>query len=335
MKNKIVTFGEILLRLATPDHLRFSQARKFNVSYGGGEANVAVSLANYGMNACFVTRLPQNDLGRACEMRLNKYGVKTDHLIYGGDKLGIYFLETGAVSRSSKVVYDRQCSSFAGLEPGMIHWDAVFEDACWFHWSGISAAISQGGADVLAEGIEIANQKGITVSCDVNLRENLWKYGKLPKEVMPALIAKSDVVFGNEYDAEHAMGIPLDEEIIGKFTKESFLRSSREVMKYFPNVKKIVTTRRGNINASHNTLSALLFDGDKLIETDSHDLSHIVDRVGGGDAFTGGLIYGFLNWPGEDPKTLSFALAASCLKHSVAGDFNLVTLDEIDQEKKR
>ena len=204
---RIVTFGEIMLRLATPGYLRFSQANELSATFGGGEANVAVSLANYGMEASFVTRLPENDIAVACVKDLRKNGVLTDHIIYGGERLGIYFLETGAVARASKVIYDRAHSSISEIQPGMIDWDRVFEGADWFHWTGITPAISQGAADVCLEAIRAANRLGVTVSCDLNYRKNLWKYGKRADEVMPALVEGCDIILGNEEDAEKVFGI--------------------------------------------------------------------------------------------------------------------------------
>jgi len=210
MTKKIVTFGEIMLRLATPGYLRFSQSDKLSATFGGGEANVAVSLANYGFPVDFITRLPENDIARACIMDLHKYGVGTKFIAKGGDRVGIYFLESGAVSRGSKVVYDRAYSSFANIKPGMIDWDAVFEGAEWFHWTGITPAVSQGAADVCLEAVKKANEKGIMVSCDLNYRKNLWKYGKTAMEIMPDIVACSDVILGNEEDAEKVLGIKAE-----------------------------------------------------------------------------------------------------------------------------
>lgn len=207
MDKKVITFGEIMLRLATPDYLRFCQSDKLNATFGGGEANVAVSLANYGIATEFVTRLPKNDIARACVMDLRKYGVGTSHIVYGGDRLGIYFLETGAVARASKVVYDRAHSAISEIQPGMVNWEEVFKDASWFHWTGITPAISQGAADACLEAIQVANRMGIPVSCDLNYRKNLWKYGKTASEVMPELVAGCDVILGNEEDAEKVFGI--------------------------------------------------------------------------------------------------------------------------------
>ncbi len=328
---KVVVFGEVMLRLATEVHERFSQAEKFNITYGGGETNVAISLNNYNIPASLVTRLPDNDMGQACKNYIKQFGIDTHDIVYGGKRLGLYYLETGAVHRGSKVVYDREDSSFATLERGMIDWEKVFENADLFHWSGLSAALSEKTTDVLAEAIQVAHHKGITISCDINLRENLWNYGKTPNDVMPSLVAMCDLIFGNEYDAEQAMGIEVDDNIRGKFTNESFVLASELVMNAYPKIKKIITTRRGNINASNNTLRGLIYDGKKLIESPVYSITHIVDRVGGGDAFTGGILYGFLTWPDDCNRMLNFGIAASSLKHTVTGDSNQVTVEEVEK----
>jgi 2-dehydro-3-deoxygluconokinase len=333
MKKKVVTFGEIMLRLATPGYLRFSQSNELTATFGGGEANVAVSLANYGIPVNFVTRLPENDIGRACMMDLRKHGVGTDNIVWGGERLGIYFLETGAVSRGSKVVYDRAHSSVSEIEPGMIDWDAVFEDATWFHWTGITPAISQSAADVCLEGIKKASELGVTVSCDLNYRKNLWKYGKTAGEVMPELVAGTDIILGNEEDAEKVLGLkPEGGDVTGGQVEAAAYESvSKQIMERFPRCKKVITTLRGSVNANHNTWSGVLWDGKKLYEAPTYQITHIVDRVGGGDSFMGGLIYGLLTYQGDDQKALNFAVAASCLKHTIYGDFNQVTVDEVEK----
>jgi len=333
MKKKVVTFGEIMLRLATPGYLRFSQSTELSATFGGGEANVAVSLANYGIPVDFVTRLPQNDIGRACMMDLRKHGVGSDNIVWGGERLGIYFLETGAVSRGSKVVYDRAHSAVSEIEPGMIDWDAVFEGATWFHWTGITPAISQNAADVCLEAIKKANELGVTVSCDLNYRKNLWKYGKTAGEVMPELVAGTDIILGNEEDAEKVLGIkPEGVDVTGGHVEGAAYESvSRQIMERFPRCKKVITTLRGSVNANHNTWSGVLWDGKKLYEAPTYQITHIVDRVGGGDSFMGGLIYGLLTYEGDDQKALNFAVAASCLKHTIYGDFNQVTVDEVEK----
>jgi 2-dehydro-3-deoxygluconokinase len=330
---KIVTFGEIMLRLATPEHQRFSQATSFCASFGGGEANVAVSLANFGLKTEFVTRLPQNDLGRAALMELRRHSVGTNHIMMAGERLGIYFLETGSVARPGKVIYDRAHSSIADIEPGMIDWDNIFKDADWFHWSGITPAISRGAADVCLEAVKAAGKRGITVSCDLNFRKNLWKWGKTASEVMPELVAGCDIILGNEEDAEKVFGIKSDETNVtqGKVTGADFNTVCRQLQSRFPQAKKIIITLRGSINADHNTWSGVLFDGTKLFVAPVYDITHIVDRVGGGDSFMGGLIYGLLTYSGDDQKALNFAVAASCLKHTIHGDFNLVTVAEVEQ----
>lgn len=333
MNKKVVTFGEIMLRLATPGYLRFSQSNELTATFGGGEANVAVSLANYGIPVDFVTRLPKNDIGRACMMDLRKHGVGTEKIVWGGERLGIYFLETGAVSRGSKVVYDRANSAVSEIEPGMIDWDKVFEGAAWFHWTGITPAISQNAADVCLEAIQKANELGVTVSCDLNYRKNLWKYGKTAGEIMPELVAGTDIILGNEEDAEKVLGIkPEGVDVTGGHVEGAAYESvSKQIMDRFPRCKKVITTLRGSVNANHNSWSGVLWDGKQLFEAPTYQITHIVDRVGGGDSFMGGLIYGLLTYEGNDQKALNFAVAASCLKHTIYGDFNQVTVDEVEK----
>jgi 2-dehydro-3-deoxygluconokinase len=332
-KNKVVTFGEIMLRLSTPGYERFSQATQFDINYGGGEANVAVSLANYGIPVEFVTRLPKNDIGEAATMALRKYNVGTNHIAWGGERLGIYFLETGAVARASKVIYDRAYSSISTIEPGMIDWNKVFEDVAWFHWTGITPAISENTAKVCLEAIKAANSKGIIVSTDLNFRKNLWKYGKKASEVMPGLVEGCDVILGNEEDAEMVFGIKPQGVDVTKGHVEAAAYESvcRQLVTRFPRAKKVIITLRGSINANHNTWSGVLWNGSKLFHAPEYNISHIVDRVGGGDSFMGGLIYGLLTYTGDDQKALNFAVAASCLKHTIPGDFNLVKVDEVEK----
>ena len=335
---KIITFGEIMLRLSTPGYLRFSQARQFDATFGGGEANVAVSLANFGLDVQFVSRFPDNDIARCCIRELHSFGVKTDYCIFGGERLGIYFLETGAVARPSKVVYDRAHSSISTIEPGMIDWNKVFEGADWFHWTGITPAISQGAADVCLEAIKAANRLGVRVSCDLNFRKNLWKYGKKAGEVMPALVEGCDIILGNEEDADKVFGIKPDgfdvTATAGAIDQKRFQSVGEQLMARFPRAKKVIITLRGSINANHNTWGGVHWDGGQLFQSPRYDITHIVDRVGGGDSFMGGLIYGILTWPGDDQKALNFAVAASCLKHTVFGDFNQVTVAEVENLMK-
>ena len=333
--NKVVTFGEIMLRLSTPGFLRFSQTNSFDVVYGGGESNVAISLANYGVPVEFVTRLPKTDIGECALMEMRKRGVGTSHITYGGDRLGIYFLETGAVSRGSKVVYDRTNSAMAEIESGMIDWDQVFDGASWFHWTGITPAISKSAADVCLEAVKIASERGITISTDLNYRSKLWQYGGNREAIMTELTSYCDIILGNEEDAEMQFGIKpegLDINTQGNKVKaEAYLSVCKQMIKKFPRAKKIIITLRGSISASHNSWSGVLYDGEKMYESMQYQITDIVDRVGAGDSFVGGLIYGLLNYPNEDQKALDFAVAASCLKHTIKGDANLVTVEEIEK----
>lgn len=330
---KIVTFGEVMLRLAPPDFLRFRQCNYLDSTFGGGEANVAVSCANYGLDVSFVTRLPKNDISDWCIRTLRQANIDTKDIVFGGDRVGIYFLETGAVSRGSKVVYDRANSAISQIEPGMIDWDKVFEGATWFHWTGITPAISQGAADVCLEAVKVANEKGITVSCDLNYRKNLWKYGKTADEIMPDLVAGTDIILGNEEDAEKVFGIHPEgiDVTSGHVEGAAYESVGKQLMTKFPRAKKVIITLRGSISASHNSWSGVLWDGEKLYQAPTYQITHIVDRVGGGDSFMGGLIYGLNAHKDDDQKALNFAVAASCLKHTIKGDFNQVTVEEVEK----
>ena len=329
---RVITFGEVMLRLATPGYLRFGQSTSLSATFGGAEANVAVSLANFGIPVDFITRLPQNDIAASCTAELRKFGVGVDKIIYGGDRMGIYFLETGAVSRSSKVIYDRAHSSLAEITPSMIDWDTVLEGATWFHWTGITPAVSQGAADACLEAIQKANEKGIMVSCDLNYRKNLWKYGKGAGEVMPALVAGCDFILGNEEDADKVLGIKPEgvDVTAGQVEGSAYESVSKQIMSRFPKCKKVITTLRGSINANQNEWSGVLWNGTSLLTAPRYRITDIVDRVGGGDAFMGGLIYGLLSY-GDDQEALNFAVAASCLKHTIYGDYNLVTVEETEK----
>jgi 2-dehydro-3-deoxygluconokinase len=333
---KVVTFGEIMLRLATPDYLRFSQAASFEASFGGGEANVAVSLANYGLEAYFASGLPKNDIGEAAIGALRKYNVKTDFIHRGGDRIGIYFLESGAVSRASKVVYDRANSALANIEKGSIDWDKALEKTSWFHWTGITPSVSAGAAAVCLEACEAAAKKGITISTDLNYRAKLWRWGKKAGEVMEDLVQHCDVILANEEDADMVFGIkPVGVDVTsGHVEGAAFESVGKQLMARFPKAKKVIITLRGSISASHNTWSGVLWDGKQLFQAPTYQITHIVDRVGGGDSFMGGLIYGLITYPDDDQKALNFAVAASCLKHTIKGDFNLVTVDEVEKLMK-
>ena len=332
---KVITFGEIMMRLAPADFLRFSQANSFDIVYGGGESNVAISLANYNIPVEFVTRLPINDIGQCALMELRKRGVGTQHVIEGGDRLGIYFLETGAVSRASKVLYDRAHSAMSKITPGMVDWKEVFKDAQWFHWTGITPAISQSAADACLEAVKAASELGITISTDLNYRAKLWNYEGNREKIMTQLTSYCDIILGNEEDAEMHFGIRpegLDISTQGEHVKaEAFLSVCQQMQRKFPRAKKVITTLRGSISASHNIWAGVLYDGKKLYESTEYQITHIVDRVGGGDSFMGALIYGLIHYPDNDQKALDYAAAASCLKHTIKGDANLVTIEEIEK----
>ena len=333
MTNKITTFGEIMMRLSPPGYRRFGQARSFDVIYGGGEANVAVSLANFGLPVDYVTRLPGNDLGSACIQFLRQYGVGVDKIVRGGERLGIYFLEMGAMQRGSKVIYDRGNSAIATIERGMIDWRHVFADADWFHWTGITPAISAGAASVCLEAVQTAKEMGLTVSCDLNYRQKLWKWGKQPGEVMPELVSFCDVAIGNEEDADRVFGIraPDTDVSAGRVDAGRYRDVCEELARRFPRLRTIAITLRGSISASHNTWSGVLWDNGRFYTGPLYDVTHIVDRVGGGDSFVAGLIYGLRTYPDNGQRALDFAVAASCLKHSILGDFNVVTAGEVEK----
>ena len=333
--NKVVTFGEIMLRLSPPGFLRFSQANSFDIVYGGGESNVAVSLANYNIPVEFVTRIPKNDIGQCALMELRKRNVGTKYIIEGGDRLGVYFLETGAVNRGSKVIYDRAYSSMSEIQPGMLNWKEVFENAKWFHWTGITPAISKSAAEVCLEAVKAATNMGVIVSTDLNYRDKLWKYGGDREKIMTELTSYCDIILGNEEDAEMHFGIkPKGLNVVkdgNKVKAEAYLSVCQQMQIKFPRAKKVITTLRGSISASHNKWSGILYDGKSLYKSREYEITHIVDRVGGGDSFMGALIYALINYPNDNQKALDFAVAASCLKHTIKGDVNLASLQEIEK----
>ncbi len=329
---KIITFGEIMLRLNPPGFNRITETRTFEALYAGGEANVAASLACYGEHAEFVTRLPANDLGDACIAYLRQHGIGVAHILRGGDRLGIYFLEAGAAQRASKVIYDRAGSAFATIKPGMVDWKTVFQAADWFHWTGITPAVSEGAALACAEAIGVARQMGVTVSCDLNYRAKLWKWGKTAGEVMQDLVAGCDVAVGNEEDAEKVFGIKAPEADVtaGKVEAAQYRYVCEKLAERFPSLKAIAVTLRGSISASHNTWSGALWQAGTFYTAPVYDIVPIVDRVGAGDSFVGGLIYGLRRWPDDPGRALRFAVAASCLKHTIPGDYNAVTVAEVE-----
>jgi 2-dehydro-3-deoxygluconokinase len=330
--SKVITFGEIMLRLNPPGFNRITETRTFEALYAGGEANVDASLACYNQQTEFVSRVPANDLGDACIAYLRQHGIGTSHILRGGDRLGIYFLEAGAAQRASKVVYDRAGSSFAAIKPGMVDWKTVFQGADWFHWTGITPAVSEGAALACAEAIGVARQMGITVSCDLNYRAKLWKWGKKAGEVMQDLVAGCDVTVGNEEDAEKVFGITAPEADVtgGKVEAEQYRFVCEKLAERFPNLKTVAVTLRGSISASHNTWSGALWHAGAFYTAPVYDIVPIVDRVGGGDSFVGGLIYGLRTYGTDAGKALHFAVAASCLKHSIPGDYNAVTISEVE-----
>jgi 2-dehydro-3-deoxygluconokinase len=328
---KVVAFGEIMMRLNPPGFQRLAQARTFEVTFGGGEANVAVSLARFGIPVDYVTRLPNSDLGDACLNYLRQFGVGTSKIIRGGDRLGIYFLETGAVQRGSKVVYDRSGSSIATIEPRMVTWQTVLSDASWLHITGITPAISKGCADSSLEAVKVAKDMGLTVSLDLNYRAKLWKWGRTAGDVMGDLAKFSDIMIGNEEDAEKVFGIkaPGVNVSTGKVHPESYRTVAEKLREQFSNIQKVAITIRGSISASHNSWSAIMLDNAGFYIGPAYDITHIVDRVGGGDAFAAGLIYGLIRY-NDSLKALNFATAAGCLKHTIMGDQNLVDVSEVE-----
>lgn len=321
-----------MLRLTPPGFQRFTQARSFEAIYGGGEANVAVSLANFGEEVEFVTCLPNNDLGFACLMSLRSYGIHTEYILRRGDRIGIYFFETGAAQRGSKVIYDRANSSLATIQTGMVDWKKVFEGADWFHWTGITPAVSQGAADVCREAIRVAREMGITVSTDINYRAKLWKWGKTAGEVMGELVSMCDVAIGNEEDAEKVFGIKAAEVDVaaGRVEADHYRYVCEQLAKKFPSLTTISITLRGSLSASHNTWSGVLWQRGIFLSAPTYQIVPIVDRVGGGDAFMGGLIYGLRKYIDDPQMALNFAAAAACLKHSIIGDFNAVSVSEVE-----
>ncbi len=329
-KNSVVTFGEIMLRLSTPGYQRFVQAQGFDVCYGGGEANVAVSLAQFGVDARFVTRLPKHEIGEAALNAVQRYGVDTRHILRGGDRVGIYFLETGASQRASKVIYDRSGSSIAEVAPGMVNWKHVFDGASWFHVTGITPALSDTAAAATVEAVSTARSMGLTVSCDLNFRKKLWSREKAEK-TMSQVVQHVDVVIANEEDAEMVFGIKAGESDVeaGELDIAKYRNVAEQLIKRFPSVKKVAITLRESLSASDNNWSAVFFDGVEFHHSKKYSV-RIVDRVGGGDSFGAGLIYGLLSGrPSRD--ALEFAVAASCLKHTIPGDFNHVSVAEVDE----
>ncbi len=329
MTKPVVTFGEIMLRLAPPGFERFLQSPQFVATFGGGEANVAVALAGYGVPARYVTVLPANPIADAFVGELRRFGVDASAIVRGKGRMGIYFVEAGANQRPSKVVYDREGSAIALAKPGDVDWSKAFEGAGWFHVTGITPAISQSAADLALEAAGAARKAGLTVSCDLNYRKNLWKYGKTAKEVMTELVKLVDIGIANEEDCQMSLGIQAEVDVhSGKLDTAQYKSLTGRVLAQFPNLKMLAITLRESFSASHNGWAACLNDGKEFLTSRRYDITHIVDRVGGGDCFAGGLIYGLLNLPSHQ-EALEFAVAASCLKHSIPGDFSRFSADEV------
>ena len=328
---KVLTFGEIMLRLKAPGHERFFQSPMLEATFGGGEANVAVSLANYGMDAEFLTVLPKNDIAECCIRELRYFGVDTKKIVRGEGRMGIYYLEGGANQLPSKVVYDRAYSSIALAKPGDIDWDKAFEGVDWFHITGITPAISESAMELSLESVKEAKKRNITVSCDLNYRKNLWKYGKKASEVMRELAKYVDVAIANEEDVQKSLEITVDVNVeSGELDRDKYRALGNKVLEAYPNMKCIAITLRESHSADWNGWAACLNDGKDFYVSKKYEIRDIIDRVGGGDSFAGGLIYGLNNY--EDKQSaLEFAVAASCLKHSVIGDFNRVGVSDVEK----
>jgi len=326
---KVVTFGEILLRLSTQSFLRFSQAESYKATYGGGEFNVAVSLANYGLEAEFVTRLPDNELGHSAIKEMRKLNVGSQHILLEGDRLGLYFLETGASTRASNVIYDRANSAMATIQKGAINWREILKDASWFHWSGITPALSESAAEACLEAIEVAHELGLTISTDLNYRSKLWQYGKQPHEVMPKMLQYSNLILGDIDTAFFMLDVAKANP---DYQQEASLPELYDkVFELCPALQTMATTLRYSVSASHQRIGGILYDGQKIYNAAVQEVTPVVDRVGSGDAFMGGLIYGFSEEPLDKQRALNFAVAACCLKHTIPGDYNLVTKEEVEK----
>lgn len=327
-----LSFGEIMLRLKTPGHERFFQSPSFEATFGGGEANVAVALSNYGLSSGFVSALPDNDVGASAIGELKRFGVDTSHVRRSGERVGIYFLESGANQRPSKVIYDRAHSSISECKPGDFDWGSIFAGAKWLHITGITPALTQDSADLSIECVKAAKQAGLTVSCDFNFRGKLWKYGKSAPEVMSELVKYVDVGIANEEDCQKSLGISVDVDVeTGELDTKKYEALSEKVLELYPDMSTIAITLRESHSADRNGWSACLRDREQGFKLSRHyELTDIVDRVGGGDSFASALIYG-LNAYDDKQQSLEFAVAASCLKHSILGDFNRVTVPEVEK----
>ena len=327
---RIITFGEIMLRLKSPALERFFQSPSLEATFGGGEANVAVSLANYGMDAAFVTALPNNAIGEACRRDVRSFGVDVSNIKMTDGRMGIYFLETGSNQRPSKVVYDRADSAIAIAPIDLFDWEKIFEGADWFHISGIAPAISASAAELSLAACKAAKKCGVKVSCDLNYRKNLWKYGKEAKEVMSEIAKYIDVAIANEEDFQKSLGITADSDVeSGSLDRNVYEGIAKKAMALYPNLERVAITLRESKSADRNDWAACIYDGKEFYVSRKYEITDIVDRVGGGDSFSGGLIYGLLTYPTQ-AEALEFAVAASCLKHTIPGDFNRVSVKEVE-----
>jgi len=326
---KYITFGEIMLRLKPLNSERLFQSPLLEATFGGGEANVAVGLARFGLNVAYVSVIPNNPIGDACIGELRRQGVDTSLIVRKGDRLGIYFLESGANQRASKVIYDRSHSAIAEAKLGDINWDKVFEGASWFHITGITPAISLSASELSIEAVKKAREKGLTISCDLNFRGKLWKYGKSAPEVMTELVRYIDIAVGNEEDCQKSLGVKVDIDVeSGRLQAEKYKELTDKILSLYPNIKKIAITLRESHSANYNGWSAVLNNRKDFLVSKKYEIHNIVDRVGGGDTFAAGLIYGFNNL-NSDKETLEFAVAASCLVHSIPGDLPLLSVEEV------
>lgn len=327
--SKFLTFGELMLRLKSPGRERLMQSPSLEATFGGGEANVAVSLANYGLDAEFLSVIPSNSIGDAAIGELRRFNVGTDKIIRTDGRMGIYYLETGANQRASKVIYDRAYSAISMFDPEKYDWDSIYNNVTWLHISGITPAISEQTKAASIASVKGAKKRGITVSIDLNYRKNLWKYGVDAKEVMSVMTEYADVIIANEEDCQKSLGLECKSNVEGgKLDNEDYRKLSNSLLEKYPNVKKVAITLRESKSADINFWAAALNNGTDFIVSRKYEMYDIVDRVGGGDSFAGGLIYG-LNVLGDDREALEFAVAASCLKHTIDGDFNRVTVDEV------
>lgn len=327
--NKYITFGEIMLRLKPPNWERFFQSPLLEATFGGGEANVAVGLARFGLDVAYVSVIPNNPIGDACVRELKRQGVDTSLMVRKGNRLGIYFLEDGANQRPSVVIYDRSHSAIAEARPGDISWDKVFDEVNWFHITGITPAISLSASELSLESVKKAREKGITISCDLNFRKDLWKYGKPAPEVMTELVKYVDIALGNEEDCQKSLGVKVDVDVeSGKLQTERYRELTDKVLNLYPNIKKIALTLRESHSANYNGWSAVLNNRKEFFISQKYEIHDIVDRVGTGDTFAAGLIYGINNL-NSDKEALEFAVAASCLMHSIPGDLPLLSVEEV------